>query len=128
MSQNEHNAMPSEIGTLYQFYYFVQQCLRLRKGDVVGFERFDDVDLTTSEENGYYQLKHTTRKGTNGYKNMSPKDADFWKTIHVWIDFINNSVSNISEFINHSRFILVTNKRLDDNGLINRVSSSLYQF
>lgn len=121
MSQNEHNAMPSEIGTLYQFYYFIQQCLRLRKGDVVGFERFDDVDLTTSEENGYYQLKHTTRKGTNGYKNMSPKDADFWKTIHVWIDFINNSVSNISEFINHSRFILVTNKRLDDNGLINDI-------
>ena len=57
--------------------------VRLRKGEVVGFERFDDVDLTTSEENGYYQLKHTTRKGTNGYKNMSPKDADFWKTIHV---------------------------------------------
>lgn len=121
MSQNTHNAMPSEIGTLYQFYYFIQQCLRLRKGDVVGFERLDDVDLTTPDENGYYQLKHTTRKGTNGYKNMSPKDADFWKTIHVWIDLINNSGPNISEFINHSRFILVTNKRLDDNGLINDI-------
>lgn len=121
MSKNTHNAMPSQIGTLYQFYYFIQQCLRLRKGDVVGFERLDDVDLTTPEENGYYQLKHTTRKGTNGYKNMSPKDADFWKTIHVWIDLINNSGSNISEFINHCRFILVTNKRLDDNGLINDI-------
>ena len=52
---------------------------------------------------------------------MSPKDADFWKTIHVWIDLINNSGSNISEFINHCRFILVTNKRLDDNGLINDI-------
>lgn len=121
MPKNTHNAMPSQIGTLYQFYYFIQQCLRLRKGDVVGFERLDDVDLTTSEENGYYQLKHTTRKGTNGYKNMSPKDADFWKTIHVWIDLINNSGPNISEFLNHSRFILVTNKRLDDNGLINDI-------
>lgn len=121
MPQNEHNAMPSEIGTLYQFYYFIQQCLRLRKGDVVGFEHLDDVDLTTPDENGYYQLKHTTRKGTNGYKNMSPKDADFWKTIHVWIDLINNSGPNINEFINHSRFILVTNKRLDDNGLINDI-------
>lgn len=121
MSKNTHNAMPSQIGTLYQFYYFIQQCLRLRKGDVVGFERLDDVDLTTSEENGYYQLKHTTRKGTNGYKNMSPKDADFWKTIHVWIDLINNSGPNISEFLNHSRFILVTNKWLDDNGLINDI-------
>ena len=121
MSKNTHNAMPSQIGTLYQFYFFIQQCLRLRKGDVVGFERLDDVDLTTPEENGYYQLKHTTRKGTNGYKNMSPKDADFWKTIHVWIDLINNSGSNISEFINHCRFILVTNKRLDDNGLINDI-------
>ena len=30
-------------------------------------------------------------------------------------------MSNISEFINHSRFILVTNKRLDDNGLINDI-------
>ena len=66
MSKNTHNAMPSQIGTLYQFYFFIQQCLRLRKGDVVGFERLDDVDLTTPEENGYYQLKHTTRKGTNG--------------------------------------------------------------
>lgn len=121
MPKNTHNAMPSQIGTLYQFYYFIQQCLRLRKGDVVGFERLDDVDLTTSEENGYYQLKHTTRKGTNGYKNMSPKDADYWKTIHVWIDLINNSGPNISEFLNHSRFILVTNKRLDDNGLINDI-------
>ena len=119
MPKNTHNAMPSQIGTLYQFYYFIQRCLRLRKGEVVGFERFDDVDLTTSEENGYYQLKHTTSKGSNGYKNMSPRDADFWKTIHVWIDMINNSGPDISEFINHSRFFLVTNKRLDDNGLIN---------
>lgn len=118
MPKNTHNAMPSQIGTLYQFYYFIQRCLRLRKGEVVGFERFDDVDSTTSEENGYYQLKHTTSKGTNGYKNMSPKDADFWKTIHVWIDLINNSGQNISEFINDSRFVLVTNKRMDDNGLI----------
>lgn len=121
MPQNTHNAMPSQIGTLYQFYYFIKQCLRLRKGDVVGFERFDDVDLTTPEENGYYQLKHTTRKGTNSYKNMSPRDADFWKTIHVWIDLINNSGQTISEFINNSRFILVTNKRMDDNGLINDI-------
>lgn len=123
MPKNTHNAMPSQIGTLYQFYYFIQRCLRLRKGEVVGFERFDDVDLTTSEENGYYQLKHTTRKGTKSYKNMSPKDADFWKTIHVWIDFINNSGTNISEFINHSRFILVTNKRMDDNGLISDIKN-----
>ena len=121
MPKNTHNAMPSQIGTFYQYYYFIKQCLRLRKGDVVGFERFDDVDLITPEENGYYQLKHTTRKGTNGYKNMSPKDADFWKTLHVWIDLINNSGPNISEFINHSCFILVTNKRLDDNGLINDI-------
>lgn len=121
MPKNTHNAMPSQIGTLYQFYYFIQRCLRLRKGEVVGFERLDDVDLTTPDENGYYQLKHTTRKGTNGYKNMSPRDADFWKTIHVWIDLINNSGPNISEFINHSCFILVTNKRLDDNGLINDI-------
>lgn len=121
MPKNTHNAMPSQIGTLYQFYYFIQRCLRLRKGEVVGFERFDDVDLTTSEDNGYYQLKHTTRKGTKSYKNMSPKDAEFWKTIHVWIDFINNSGTNISEFINHSRFILVTNKRMDDNGLISDI-------
>lgn len=121
MPQNEHNAMPSQIGTFYQYYYFIKQCLRLRKGDIVGFERFDDVDLTTPEENGYYQLKHTTRKGTNSYKNMSPRDADFWKTIHVWIDLINNSGQTISEFINNSRFILVTNKRMDDNGLINDI-------
>ena len=121
MSKNAHNAIPSEIGTLYQFYFFIKRCLRLKNGEEVGFERFDDVDTSDSDRNSYYQLKHSLCKKEGGrleYKNMAPKDADFWKTIHVWIDMIISSGIDLTKYISGSTFILVTNKCIKDNSLI----------
>lgn len=103
--------MASGIGTIYQFLFFVRRSLSLHSGEEIGFERFDDVDLSSSDEGCcFYQLKHTMRRGNGEYVNMSARDADFWKTIHVWIDMIDGSEDVDEKFFDNHCFILVTNK------------------
>lgn len=121
--QNPHNAMASGIGTMYQFLYFVRKCLSLHKGEEISLEHFDDVDVVSSEEeNRFFQLKHTMQRTKSKYINMSAHDADFWKTIHVWIDMAKNSGEIDGNFLENSRFILVTNKNLTDNEVIKKIS------
>lgn len=119
--QNTHNAMASGIGTMYQFLFFARRSLSLHSGENIGFERFDDVDVSSSDEGCcFYQLKHTMRCGKDGYVNMPARDADFWKTLHVWIDMSTGSVDKDDKFFGNNSFVLVTNK-ITENDIVKKI-------
>lgn len=55
------------IGTDYQFFYFINELLKLKKGQQLGYEVKDDVHIDLScGKTTLIQLKHTTQKQANG--------------------------------------------------------------
>lgn len=116
--QEQHTAGPQAIGFDYQFYYFMLLALDLKFGQKIGFEVKDDVHI--DKEDGttvLYQAKHTIIKNTKGNpQNLTDLDADLWKTLSNWVDFINADKS--SDFLNKHTFILVTNKSESNNDFI----------
>lgn len=121
--QEQHTAGPQAIGFDYQFYYFMLLALDLKFGQKIGFEVKDDVHI--DKEDGttvLYQAKHTIIKSTKGNpQNLTDLDADLWKTLSNWVDFINADKS--SDFLNKHTFILVTNKSESNNDFITALNT-----
>lgn len=111
-----HDAKGTE-GFDYQFLYFINRLLKMvDKGDVVFYEKYDDVSMSSEEGLVYFQLKHTIGGSNQKTVNLSLRDHDLWKTIAVWIDITNkqNEDKRI-DFLESNSFVLVTNKNSADN-------------
>ncbi|WP_210149577.1 hypothetical protein [Chryseobacterium scophthalmum] len=119
----KHTAGTKLIGFDYQFYYFMLLALDLKFGQKIGFEVKDDVHI--DKEDGttiLYQAKHTVIKNTKGNpQNLTELDADLWKTLSNWVDFINADKN--SDFLKKHTFILVTNKSESNNDFISALNS-----
>ena len=74
----------------YQWDYFVLQLLATNDDTItVSFELLDDVDKQTGECITLYQIKHSVQKNAkNETINLSNRDTDLWKTISIWMEFI----------------------------------------
>lgn len=97
----------------YQWNYFV---LRLLKENddaaTVSFELHDDVDTQTEEGITLYQIKHSVRKSSKGETiNLSNRDTDLWKTISIWMTFIEEQ----PDILENTKFQLITNKAISKN-------------
>lgn len=101
----------------YQFLYFINRLLKMvDKRDVVFYEKYDDVSMSSEEGLVYFQLKHTIGDGNQKTVNLSLRDHDLWKTIAVWIDIINKQEENKRiDFLEINSFVLVTNKNPVNN-------------
>jgi len=120
--EEKHTADSKSIGFDYQFYYFLFLALDLNPGESLGFEVRDDIHI--EKPNGdavLLQLKHSVQRSSkNEIQNLTERDADLWKTINNWIQFINNS-ANKWEYVNRTSFKLVTNKNDDNNEFISKL-------
>ena len=85
---NDHSAVGSIAGVVYQEYFFMLKLLKLQPGEKVSFEKFEDIGVETEGKRIYYQQKHTVKGTINKPINMAKRDDDLWKTISVWIDII----------------------------------------
>lgn len=104
-------------GLEYQFLYFVDRLLRMtEKGEIVSYEKYDDVSKISGETVTYYQLKHTIESTESHPVNLVLRDSDLWKTISVWVDVAKhqNEVCQ-KEFVEENKFVLVTNKVVEKN-------------
>lgn len=119
-----------QIGFEYQYLYFVLQLLQMGPGDTVGYELFDDVHRVFNPKGitAYIQVKHTIETTAAGKQVPLPGLAkDLWKTISNWCHLIADPVeSRCSEekqlaFISKSKFILVTNRRTNDNPFVQEI-------
>jgi hypothetical protein len=120
--QEQHTAGPIAIGFDYQFYYFLYLALDLDPNEKIGFEVFDDVHIELP--NGKIELlqtKHTVQKKPDGsIVNLTERDVDLWKTINNWILIIQGSKSQ-DNFLDNTKFRLVTNKSIDQNPFLQNV-------
>lgn len=101
----------------YQFLYFINRLLKMvEKGDVVFYEKYDDVSMSSDEGLVYFQLKHTIGGSNQKTVNLSLRDHDLWKTIAVWIDITNKQDKDKRiDFLESNSFVLVTNKNPVNN-------------
>lgn len=88
----------------------------VEKGDVVFYEKYDDVSMSSEEGLVYFQLKHTIGGRNQKTVNLSLRDYDLWKTLAVWIDITNKQDEDKRiDFLESNSFVLVTNKNPVNN-------------
>lgn len=126
--EEQHTAMGTIAGFVYQFYYFLYKILAAEKGNTISFELYDDV--ATESQNGltYCQLKHTVQQAASfGEKDVTLTDraSDLWKAISVWMKLIvgeeKDGTKRLDEeqfaYIAEREFHFVTNKSFTENKL-----------
>lgn len=104
----------------YQWDFFVLQVLKLvEENDVVSFEYLDDVAKESNDLVILYQVKHSVKKGADGkIVNLTDRDNDIWKTIFVWMQFIDENNDSRNSYLEKTEFVLITNKTESDNKFI----------
>lgn len=124
------SADTKQIGFEYQYLYFILRLLQLSRGEEVGYEALDDVHVisTTKKETLYIQVKHTIGTAASGEQtNLTKLSNDLWKTLSNWSKLISDPTENRSKvedqvaFINMSKFILVVNRNVDNNEVIDEI-------
>lgn len=124
------SADANQGGFEYQYLYFLLRLLQMSFDEEVGYEALDDVHVVTAsqKETSYIQVKHTVATTNSGKQpNLTKLSPDLWKTLSNWSKLIadpvkgRNKESNQLEFIKNSIFVLVTNKKTDDNDLILKI-------
>ncbi|ACE99398.1 conserved hypothetical protein [Rhodopseudomonas palustris TIE-1] len=112
------SADDKSIGFDYQYYYFLNELLNLKTGQVVGLEVLDDVHIERPDgTNLLVQLKHTIQTNAQGAPiNLTTMDSDLWKSISNWCKLIidpadgRSSVKSQLDFLKHNSFLLASNK------------------
>lgn len=126
--EEQHTAMGTIAGFVYQFYYFLYKILTAEKGNTISFELYDDV--ATESQNGltYCQLKHTVQQAASIEDKdvkLTDRASDLWKAISVWMKLImgeekdgtKRSDEEQSAYIAEREFHFVTNKSFAENKL-----------
>lgn len=126
--EEQHTAMGTIAGFVYQFYYFLYKILTAEKGNTISFELYDDV--ATESQNGltYCQLKHTVQQAASIEEKdvkLTDRASDLWKAISVWMKLImgeekdgtKRSDEEQSAYIAEREFHFVTNKSFAENKL-----------
>lgn len=124
------SADTKQIGFEYQYLYFILRLLQLSHGEEVGYEALDDVHVidASNKETLYIQVKHTIGTAASGSQtNLTKLSGDLWKTLSNWSRLISDPIENRSNaenqmaFINISRFILIVNRKVDNNEVITEI-------
>ncbi len=117
------------IGFDFQYFFFINELLKLEDGQSIGFEVKDDVHIELPDKRNIrlFQLKHTTQKNTKGEsKNLSNSDLDLWKSLSNWSKVIcDKAEGRINQrdqlsFLENAEFILATNKNIAQNNVITK--------
>lgn len=116
------SAEDKSIGFDYQYYYFLNEILNLKIGQLVGFEVLDDVHIVCPDGTIILvQLKHTVQTSAQGIPiNLTTMDSDLWKSISNWCKLIvdpadgRESVASQLTFLKGTSFLLASNKSEND--------------
>ncbi|MBB6221308.1 hypothetical protein [Rhizobium leguminosarum] len=120
------SAEDKSIGFDYQYYYFLNELLNLKSGQVVGLEVLDDVHVERPDgTNVLVQLKHTVQTSAQGRAiNLTTLDSDLWKSISNWCKLISDAadgraaVNSQLAFLKKTSFLLASNKSENDKNAL----------
>ncbi|CAM5772834.1 hypothetical protein LMIY3S_03976 [Labrys miyagiensis] len=112
------SAEDKSIGFDYQYYYFLNELLNLKRGQVVGLEVLDDVHVERPDGSHLLiQLKHTVQRNAQDLPiNLTTMDSDLWKSLSNWCKVIVDptegriSIPSQLAFIEKAGFLLASNK------------------
>ena len=128
----KHEASEQMLGYVYQIRYALYMILSAQDDkSQICIEKFDDISIGSSEiPEIMAQLKHhTTVKG-----DLSDAGADLWRTLKVWIDYIESDY----KLLEKTKFLIITTSmatpnsiawylRLDDNRNENLANIRLHE-
>ena len=108
---NRHKADLQTCGFDIQFIAFVNFLLDIKGGDVITYEKEDDIVVSCTDGTKWLiQVKNSVDDNAK----MTDADSDFWKTIDNWLSLYDLSELK-EEFLKlGNRFILYTNKELSN--------------
>ncbi|MDX8437783.1 hypothetical protein RFN25_30740 [Mesorhizobium abyssinicae] len=120
------SAEDKSIGFDYQYYYFLDELLKLKSGQVVGLEVLDDVHVERPDGSHLLiQLKHTVQRNAQDLPiNLTTMDSDLWKSLSNWckviIDPAEGRISIPAQlaFIEKTSFLLASNKSDSDKNTV----------
>lgn len=109
----------TSIGFDYQYYYFLNKLLELKKGEKIGYEVKDDVHIELADGKlVLFQIKHSLKTNSKDEPvNLTERDGDLWKTLYNWIGVVNDEALGRDvdikqiEFMNNAEFVLASNKK-----------------
>lgn len=112
----------TSIGFDYQYFYFLNKLLELKKGEKIGYEVKDDVHIELADgQLVLIQTKHSLKTNANNEPvNLTERDIDLWKTLYNWTMVINdnavgrNLLFDQLAFIRQTEFVLASNKKDND--------------
>ena len=109
---SRHKADLQACGFDIQFVAFVNFLFDIKGGDVIAYEKEDDIVVSCTEGTKWLiQVK----KSVDGNAKMTDADSDFWKTFDNWLSLYDLSESK-EEFLKpNNKFILYTNKELSNS-------------
>lgn len=107
-----HKADLQALGFDIQFLVFVNYLLDIKGGDVITYEKEDDIVVSCTDGTKWLiQVKNSVDDDAK----MTDADSDFWKTFDNWLTFYNLSDSKEDFLKDGNRFILYTNKALSNS-------------
>lgn len=109
---SRHKADLQACGFDTQFIAFVNFLFDIKGGDVIAYEKEDDIVVSCTEGTKWLiQVKNSV----DGNAKMTDADSDFWKTFDNWLSLYDLSESK-EEFLKpNNKFILYTNKELSNS-------------
>lgn len=109
---NRHKADLQACGFDIQFIAFVNFLLDIKGGDVITYEKEDDIVVSCTDGTKWLiQVKNSVDDNAK----MTDADSDFWKTFDNWLSLYDLSESK-EEFLKpDNKFILYTNKELSNS-------------
>ena len=117
----------------YQYYYFLLQILKLKRGESAGMEVLDDVHtILKNDKQVLVQVKHTVQKTSKGQPiSITELDSDLWKTFYNWTKVTSDkqmgrgTIASQLAFIKKTDFLLTSNKSLNES---NQVISNIDKY
>lgn len=110
------SASEPALGYFYQVYYGLLTMLRnSREADTptrFRLEYLDDISVETDVVVELKQLKHHTNP-----ESLSNRSCEFWKTIHVWGQGINNNTIDIKK----TYFFLITTSNVSKGSILSKI-------
>lgn len=107
-----HKADLQALGFDIQFLVFVKFLLIIKGGDVITYEKEDDIVVSCTDGTKWLiQVKNSVDEDAK----ITDADSDFWKTFDNWLTLYDISTSKEDFLKDGNRFILYTNKALSNS-------------
>lgn len=107
-----HKADLQALGFDIQFLVFVKFLLIIKGGDVITYEKEDDIVVSCTDGTKWLvQVKNSVDEDAK----ITDADSDFWKTFDNWLTLYDISTSKEDFLKDGNRFILYTNKVLSNS-------------